>query len=309
MLKKGTDDVDNGMNNTAKQNTTDNNNDEAVEIEKKTAVVSPVSEIPTLKQIYLTAENDKNLYKDEKTTSAIRGMTSQTKRHVRQCDTQERKFFAVLEETPSLRKLAEWESDEIGRKQRVFYLLIGGTKDPYKYDVLNMCLVAYGCSLEKANVKKQELAQARNENHKKALKTLQPSTICTYFKQLFSCFAQNGILYTKSDYRNAGAGAFTAVMKDIMGNACKYVDDYGRCPHRSEYDAEEDIKLRNNANPPWDLNNYDDLLDLTVWQVLTYYMLRGSREVSFILFFHFLYLRLTHLFFTFFYPANFTPTK
>lgn len=247
------------------------------------ATDTTTNELPCLKQIFLTAENDKALYKDEKTTASIRTMTSQSKRHVRQCDTQEKKFFAVLENTPSLRTLAEWREDDIGRKHRVFYLLISGPKDAYKYDVLNMCLVAYGTSLEKANVKRQELSKARNENHKKAMKTLQPSTMATYFKQLFSRFAQNGILFTKSDYKNAGAGSFNAVMKDIMGNACDYIDDYGRAPNRSNYDPEEDRKLRSCANPPWDLSNFDDLLDVFVWQVLTYYMLRGSREVGFFL--------------------------
>lgn len=171
----------------------------------------------------------------------------------------------------------------MGRRRNWQEAAFSGMKDSYKYDVLNICLVAYRTSLEKNNVKKQELAKAKNENHKKAMKILQPSTISTYFKQLFSRFAQNGIQFTKSDYKNAGAGAFTAVMKDIMGNACEYVDDYGRSPQRSDYDPEEDMKLRTRANPPWDLTNYEDLLDLTVWQILTYYMLRGSREVSCVL--------------------------
>lgn len=296
----------NGMNNN-NNNNTETEGKKNAEIGKNVSVsVTPGDEttnLPCLKQIFLAADNDTALYKDEETTKAIRGMTSQTKRHVRQCDTQEKKFFAALEATPSLRKLAEWRQDEIGRKHRVFYLLISGPKDSYKYDVLNMCLVAYGTSLEKANVKRQTLAKARNENHKKAMKTLQPSTLSTYFKQLFSRFAQNGILFTKSDYKNAGAGSFHAVMKDIMGNACNYIDDYGRCPKRSDYDPKEDYKIRNCANPPWDLTDYNDLLDITVWQILTYFMLRGSREVRFFLLF------VCGFFFTSTYSLFFQPTS
>lgn len=86
---------------------------------KTNSVSGGARTIPCLKQIFLAAENDKALYKDEETTRAIRGLTSQTKRHVRQCNAQEKKFFDALYSTPSLRRLAEWAEDEIGRKQRL----------------------------------------------------------------------------------------------------------------------------------------------------------------------------------------------
>lgn len=190
-------------------------------------------------------------------------------------------IFSFLEESELLRVLAQWEKDELGRDTQAFYMHLRVEKTPDKYEILNICLMVYATRLERENVKKQELTQARNKKHKRAIKTLQPSTMSTYFKQLFARFHQYGILFNMLDFKNTRAGSFTVVVSNRIGEACEEIDDYARAPNRSFYNPDKDRKLREDAKPAWDLNNYEDLLYLTVWQVLTYFMLRGSQEVSF----------------------------
>lgn len=243
------------------------------------------NKIPSLKSIYVSAEKNNALYGNMERTLEIRETTSQSKKHVKLCDKQEAKFFRFLSENETFRRLADFHVDDVGRKKRIFYILLSGPKDDYKYDVLNMCLTVFAENLTKESVKKSQIRNAKNKNHEAAIKMLQPNTISTYFKALFAQFHRNGIEYTQLDYKNGGPGTYTAVVKGKMANACKHIDDYGRSPNRSDYDPEEDYKLRNCASPKWDFDNYDDILALTVWQVLTNFMLRGSREVRFCLFF------------------------
>ena len=92
-----------------------------------------------------------------------------------------------------------------------------------------------------------------------------------------------------------------------MADAAKYIDNYGRAPMRSAYNYNEDYKLRNCANLPWDLNNYNNLLTLLIWQLLTDFMLCGSLEVcsyQFVI----IVFELTHSNFFSCFEANLSPS-
>ena len=130
---------------------------------------------------------------------------------------------------------------------------------------------------------------AKTEEEREQMTMYQPNSLGTMHRQLFAQFRRNGIQMSQGDFKNGGAGSYCAYWKSKMADAAKVIDDYGRMPRRSAFDKDEEYKLRNMANPPWNFNEYNDVLSLFVWQLLTVFMLRGSQEVSIMLLSHVCY--------------------
>ena len=257
----------------------------------KTSVASPpAQEIKEdidfercLTNLVVKAENNKSLFTDETTTSTIRNMFSQTKGHMSRTARLEERFFQTISENETLRPLTEMVFDGEGRKpKRLFYKLLGGPRNEDKKKMINMCLVVFGEKLrkEKSHGLEKKIEAARCDKEKENLSMYQPSTLGTMHRQLFANFRRNGIEFSQSDFKHGGAGTFHAYWKNKMAEAARYIDNYGRTPMRSSYDVDEEYKLRNSANPPWNLGEYNDILALLVWQMITSFMLRGALEVS-----------------------------
>lgn len=141
--------------------------------------------------------------------------------------------------------------------------------------------MVFGKTLRKKTVKKKLLDTARTQAEKDALYQYAPSTLSTMHKQLFSEFCRNGIAYSQQDFSTCKHGSYHAYWRNEMAVTAKVLPNYGKLTHHSAYDPEEDFKLRNNAQPPWNFDDFNDLLLLFVWQVMTCFMLRDRHEVSY----------------------------
>ena len=70
-------------------------------------------------------------------------------------------------------------------------------------------------------------------------------------------------------------------MKKRMEKAAKLRPEYGRAPFQPLFDDGEDWKMRNLANPPFDIQKkWWDLILVFMFYVMKLYMLRGQKEVS-----------------------------
>lgn len=80
-----------------------------------------------------------------------------------------------------------------------------------------------------------------------------------------------------------GAGSFCAVFKERMAHAAALRTEYARLPNRCHFDPDEDFKLHNDAKPPFNIyGSWTDLMHLYHWQVAKVFMLRGQKEVRYV---------------------------
>jgi hypothetical protein len=80
-----------------------------------------------------------------------------------------------------------------------------------------------------------------------------------------------------------------------MASAAQLRSEFATNPFRASFDHNEDWKLRNQANPEFDIhNNFDDLMSVYYWVLATGFMLRGSKEVRLRLGRAILYFNWTH---------------
>ena len=83
------------------------------------------------------------------------------------------------------------------------------------------------------------------------------------------------------DYLGYGKGSWIGVISQQMDVAAEQRPEYARLPNRAHVDNEEDFKLWNFANPPFDVyNSWDDLIAIYFWCLAKAFMLRGAGEVS-----------------------------
>jgi hypothetical protein len=89
------------------------------------------------------------------------------------------------------------------------------------------------------------------------------------------------IQFGMKDYRNYGVGCFKAIYIERMNNAAAQRAEYGRRPNRCHFDPDEAHKLRNSADPEFDIyGSWMDLMMIYHWIVATTFMLRAQKEVS-----------------------------
>ena len=64
-----------------------------------------------------------------------------------------------------------------------------------------------------------------------------------------------------------------------MNVAVLHRSDYAALPKQAIVQLNENVLLRTKANPPWNLEVYDDLLHLFVFIGMKIFILRASKEV------------------------------
>ena len=116
-------------------------------------------------------------------------MTTQTKRHMNKCAQVEEQFFQILEDHPTLYRLAEFTTEgSILEPKRVFYSKLAGPKDEVKHRLLNICLLVFAEKLCKPNVPKKQLEMAKTEEEREQMTMYQPNSLGTMHRQLFAQF-------------------------------------------------------------------------------------------------------------------------
>jgi hypothetical protein len=111
----------------------------------------------------------------------------------------------------------------------------------------------------------------------------QPNVVGVVFRSLFAVFAKRRIRMKLAEYEHM-PGSFFALWKEHMLFAAQARPNFACNPDRAFFDPDEDYKLRHKANPEFDLlNNFDDLIGIYYWVLSTHFMLRGSKEVRFVL--------------------------
>ena len=106
----------------------------------------------------------------------------------------------------------------------------------------------------------------------------QPSSVESRLKELFAQFREQGIVYGYFiDFKFSGgyANFFTTIWKKCR----EFREDFGSLPHASTFDADAEIKIRQNGNYDFK-NSYDDCLQLIIHNTLKVFQLRGGCEVS-----------------------------
>ena len=86
----------------------------------------------------------------------------------------------------------------------------------------------------------------------------------------------------QKDFKHGyGPGSFAALFNARMDNAATYRADYGRRPNRCHFDPDEEFKLRNTANPEFQIfSNWNDLIQVYFFRIGKIFMLRAQKEVS-----------------------------
>jgi hypothetical protein len=237
-------------------------------------VYLPVSIIELAK----TIRASEDIFLDAATTTLIRGLSSQSTKHVNATAKEIERFFAILSCSPILGMLTTLVDDpEANDPTKRFYLMLRGDPSPAKKDTLNACLVFYAQALKK--VDSSDVQAGSHDLMEVAMSEYQPNTLEKIHKQLFAEFRRNSIYIQQRDFKHYGAGSYKAYWKTRMAATVEQRDDYGRLPNCSTYDVNEEWKLRNQASPPWDFTNFKDLMWLFTFRVMTDYMLRGAKEV------------------------------
>ncbi len=100
----------------------------------------------------------------------------------------------------------------------------------------------------------------------------------TYHKQIFAEFKRNGILIEQKLLKQR-PGNYHQLWEERMNSAVLLRVDYATLPKQAIVQLDENILLRTKANPPWDLESFDDILYLFVFLGMKIFILRASKEV------------------------------
>ena len=100
--------------------------------------------------------------------------------------------------------------------------------------------------------------QANNDNMydpTNLMSNFKTPPIKTYLKLIFAEFRRRGIMMQQRDFKNF-PNSYRDDWNVRFENAAEHRSDYGSAPNRPRWDPDENRKLRDNANPPWNLNQY-----------------------------------------------------
>ena len=212
----------------------------------------------------------------QKKTISIRNLSHNTIKYTKSLTIIESRFFESLVENETLSLLASFDNDPDNGNQpiRRFYLICRGLRRNATKEIINTAVLWFATKFFK---KKSPLILESASDEAIATAMYQPNTAQTKLKDLFRCFSRQGIPYSLSKDFN-GEGEIQAFFKKNMAIAAKHRPlEYGHKPMASQFDQDEDRKLRTLQMQPY--LNYDDCLKSMVWKMGKAFGVRGSIEM------------------------------
>ena len=94
----------------------------------------------------------------------------------------------------------------------------------------------------------------------------QPNSIARMTRQLFTCLKELGSMFTSQDFVGM-KGSFHAYWTKTFKEAMEEQPDLGRTPFRAAVEHRDEFKMRHMADPPYNPDDYDDNMILTMWKV------------------------------------------
>jgi hypothetical protein len=188
------------------------------------------------------------------------------------------RLLQILSGHAHFRMLVELVPDEelSGTKVLRLVKLLRGPKSQAKKELLNAVLSVWLMQLKPgAGEEKEEY---------------QPNYITKMIRQVFKVLVDCCVDITNVDLRNM-RNSYHEYLKFKWTSQAKKDSKFGRRPNRAAVEHEVEFKLRNNAKPPYDLDNYSDLFDRTLYGVADELKLRTgevSAKYSVVVFFSFL---------------------
>jgi hypothetical protein len=216
------------------------------------------------------------LYGDEQITRDIQSFTSNNTDYD---DSKVRlltEFFEIIRGSPIFAPLSEVIELPNTRTSFKFFCIVKGDKSEAKFRLIN-AVVTYFCTKHvKHGYRHHDLSTIDRETFAKA--QYEPNVMDQDLRVLFKIMKDNGVLYQKSDF--GSQGTFAAYLHSTWDAVCILRPDFGTRPNRApvEMDAVEHFKA---TDPPYRPHeNYQDLLDLSVYMFSEYKGLRSGKEVS-----------------------------
>ncbi|MFY7882254.1 MAG: hypothetical protein ACOVR6_08160 [Fimbriimonas sp.] len=190
----------------------------------------------------------------------------------------EKRFFDTIEQYggDDLKKLVEVTV----RKQipeRRFYVVLRGRRNEHKRIILSKCLLLI--AIKWRNMSKRDFG-----------KHYQPDTWSTMLRTLFAIFRAKGITFKHTRDFN-GNGEFHAVLKRQWENEVNKDPQFATGIRTSSPDLDADWKIREKYNAkefdPFSTSDgtsaYQDRLHYAVFILGRYWLLRGKKEIAFLL--------------------------
>jgi hypothetical protein len=220
------------------------------------------------------------LYGDEQITRDIQSVTSNNTDYD---DSKVRlltEFFEIIRGSPIFAPLSEVIELPNTRTSFKFFCIVKGDKSEAKFRLIN-AVVTYFCTKHvKHGYRHHDLSTIDKETFTKA--QYEPNVMDRDLRILFKIMKDNGVLYQKSDF--GSQGTFAAYLHSTWDAVCILRPEFGTRPNRApvEMDAVEHFKA---TDPPYRPHeNYQDLLDLSVYMFSEYKGLRSGKEVSSLMF-------------------------
>ena len=177
-------------------------------------------------------------------------------------------FFADMIDDPELPNTQE----------RRLFVYLRGVRTPCKYAVLNNVMLVLAHVLVKKEYKDDDVSTLSSKDRANA--QYEPGYVDVMIRTLFAHFAKKSVAYKNKDFKEADL-SFHAYWKTTWDDTSNERPKYGRLPNQAIVDVTDCQKVRNDANPPWNLNDYKDLVMVFTFQLLKLFMLRAQKEVRF----------------------------
>jgi hypothetical protein len=179
------------------------------------------------------------------------------------------RFIRCIANHDGLSQLAELVVDSEGGLVMRFILILRGSKTTVKMHLLNTLMLAWSYDFHKLKIKKEN-----------AVSTYQPNYTDKVIRQIFKCLHDSGITMNHSDFKSF-IGSYWSYFKGRFAIAIQVRSDFGRNPFRAAVEYDDEIKMRTNATPKFEVTTcYNDNLEVALYKVTRDFMNRGGCEVS-----------------------------
>lgn len=179
------------------------------------------------------------------------------------------RFIRCIANHDGLSQLAELVVDPEGGLVMRFIFVLRGSRTSVKMHLLNTLMLAWSYDFHKLKVKKES-----------AVSTYQPNYTDKVIRQIFKCLHDCGITMNHSDFKTF-IGSYWSYFKGRFAIAIQVRSDFGRNPFRAAVEYDDEIKMRTNATPNFEVSNcYNDNLEVALYKVTRDFMNRGGCEVS-----------------------------